>query len=90
MIKNEDERGHIEVVWTWHEERPGEHGKKMIEMELSGKRKRGKPKRKFLDLVKEDMGKIGMRKTDIGNRTLRLRTVEEHHMLWQPLIRGKG
>ena len=33
-------------------------GKKMMEMELPGKRKRGRPKRRFLDVVKEDMGKL--------------------------------
>ena len=33
-------------------------GRKMTEMELPGKRKRGRPKRRFLDLVKEDMGKL--------------------------------
>ena len=30
----------------------------MMEMELPGKRKRGKPKRRFLDVVKEDMGEV--------------------------------
>ena len=30
--------------------------KRMIEMELPGKRKRGRLKRRFLDVVKEDMG----------------------------------
>ena len=31
-------------------------GRKMMEMELPGKMKRGRPKRRFLDAVKEDMG----------------------------------
>ena len=31
-------------------------GRRMIEMELSGKRKRRRPKRRFLDVVKENMG----------------------------------
>ena len=30
-------------------------GRKMMEMELPGKRKRRRPKRRFLDVVKEDM-----------------------------------
>ena len=34
-------------------------GKKMMKMELLGKRKRGRPKRRFLDVVKEDMGEVG-------------------------------
>ena len=33
-------------------------GIKMMEMELLGKRRRGRPKRRFLDVVKEDMGKL--------------------------------
>ena len=42
-------------------------GRKMIEIELPGKRKRGKPKRRFLDVVKEDMGKLVRRR-----RTLKI------------------
>ena len=38
-------------------------------MELPGKRKRGRPKR-FLDVAKEDMGKVCGREKDIGNRLL--------------------
>ena len=37
-------------------------GRKMMEMELSGKRRRGRPKRRFLDVVKKDMGKLVRRK----------------------------
>ena len=45
-------------------------GRKIMEMELPGKRKRGRPKRRFLDVVKEDMGKVGVRETDVENRTV--------------------
>ena len=34
-------------------------GRKMMETELPGKRKRGRPKRRFLDVVKDDMGEVG-------------------------------
>ena len=37
-------------------------GRKMMEMELPGKRRRGKPKRRFLAVVKEDMGKLVRRR----------------------------
>ena len=37
-----------------------------MEMELSGKRKRGRPKRRFLDVVKDDMEKLVR-----GRRTLK-------------------
>ena len=39
-------------------------GKKMMKMELPGK-KRGRPKRRFLDVVKEDMGEVGAKETDV-------------------------
>ena len=42
----------------------------MIEMELLRKRKRGSPKRSFLDVVKKDMGKVGVKETDVEDRTV--------------------
>ena len=43
--------------------------RKMMEMELPGKRRRGTPKRKFLDVVKEDMQEVGAKETDVEDRT---------------------
>ena len=43
-------------------------GRKMMEMELSGKRKRGRPKRRFLDVVKEDVEEVGAKETDNEDR----------------------
>ena len=37
-------------------------GRKMMEMELPGKRKRGRPKRRFLDVVKKIWGKLVQRR----------------------------
>ena len=45
-------------------------GRKMMEMELPEKRKKGKPKRRFLDVVKKDMGEVGAMETDVENRTV--------------------
>ena len=45
-------------------------GRKMMKMELPGNRKRGRPKRRFLDVVKEDMGEVGAKETDVENRTV--------------------
>ena len=45
-------------------------GRKMMEMELSEKRRRGRPKRRFLDVVKEDMGKVGAKETDVEDRKI--------------------
>ena len=33
-------------------------GRRMLRMELPGKRKRGRPKRRFMDVVKEDMAEV--------------------------------
>ena len=44
-------------------------GRRVMEMELPGKRKRGRLKRRFPDVVKEDMGEVGATEKDIENRT---------------------
>ena len=43
-------------------------GRKMIEMKVSGKKKRGIPKRIFLDVVKESMQEVGAREKDVEDR----------------------
>ena len=58
--------------WYGHviREREREYvGRRVMGMELPGKRKRGKPTRRFSDIVKEDMGKVGARAKNIKNRT---------------------
>ena len=45
-------------------------GRKMMEMELAGKRRRGRPKRRFLDVVKEDMGEVGAKETNVEDRKM--------------------
>ena len=45
-------------------------GRKMMEMELPGKRKRGRLKRRFLNVVNKDMGEVGAKETDVENRTV--------------------
>ena len=67
MVRNEDEGGQAEVVWTCHEERQEYVGRKMMEMELLGKRKRGRPKRRFVDVVK-DMRKVGAKEMNLEDR----------------------
>ena len=44
-------------------------GRKIMEMELPGKR-RGRPRRRFLDVVTEDMGEVGVKETDVEDRML--------------------
>ena len=45
-------------------------GRKMMEMESPGKRRRGRPKRRFLDAVKEDMQEVGVKETDVEDRKM--------------------
>ena len=45
-------------------------GRKMMEMELPGKRRRGRPKRRFLDVVKEDMQEVGGKETDVEDKKM--------------------
>ena len=40
----------------------------MMEMELSGKRRRGRPKKRYVDVVKEDMGEVGEKETNVEDR----------------------
>ena len=83
-IRNEYIRGTVKVKrlemkmkegrlrWYGHVMRRDQEyvGRKMMEMKLPGKRKRGRPKRRFLDVVKEDMGKVDAKETNVENRTL--------------------
>ena len=45
-------------------------GRKMMKMELLEKRRRGRPKRRFLDVVKEDMGEVGAKEMDVEDRKM--------------------
>ena len=45
-------------------------GRKMMEMELPGKRRRGRPKRRFLDVVNENMREVGSKDTDVEDRKM--------------------
>ena len=40
-------------------------GRRMLEMELPGKRKEERPKKRFLDVVKEDICFVGVIKKDV-------------------------
>ena len=43
-------------------------GRKIMKLELPRKRKKGKPKRRFLDVVKKDMEEVGAKETDVEDR----------------------
>ena len=44
-------------------------GRRMLGMELPGKRKRGRPKRRFMDVVKEDMAEVEVTEEDTEDRS---------------------
>ena len=44
-------------------------GRRMLRMELPGKRKRGTPKRRFMDAVREDMAVVEVTEKDAEDRT---------------------
>ena len=60
--------------------------RKMMEMELPGKRRRGRPKRRFLDVVKEDMKEVGVKEMDIEDRKMWRIMIRCGH----PCIMGKA
>ena len=43
-------------------------GQRMLRLEVPGKRRRGRPKRKFTDVVREDMRAIGVTEQDARDR----------------------
>ena len=55
--------GQIEMVWTCAEEGQWRHWR-MLEMELPGRRPRGRPKSRWMDAVREDMQVVGVRVED--------------------------
>ena len=44
-------------------------GRRMLRMELPGKRKRGRPKSRFMDVVKEDMTELEVTEEEIEDRS---------------------
>ena len=84
-IRNEYIRSTVKVEWLGMKMRKGRLrwyryvmrrdqeyvGRKMMEMELPGKRRRGRPKRRFLDVVKEDMkGEVGAKEMNVEDRKM--------------------
>ena len=52
--------------WYGHVQRKddGYIGRRMLRMELPGIRKRGRPKKRFMDVVKEDMAEVEVTEED--------------------------
>ena len=52
------------LVWTREKEKTKLRGKRMMEMAVPGRRKRGKPRRRWMDLAREGMERIGAKEGD--------------------------
>ena len=50
----------MEMAWNFVLAQVYEPWRRMLRMELPGKRKRGRPKRRFMDVVKEDMALVAV------------------------------
>ena len=61
-----EKTGEARLRWYGHVRRKddGYIGRRMLMMELSGKRKRGRLKRRFMDVVKEDMAEVEVTEED--------------------------
>ena len=58
------------MIWTCHEERPRLCRKKDDGNGVTRKEEKRRPKRRFLDVVKEDMEEVGAKETDIEDRKM--------------------
>ena len=81
-IRNEYIRGTVQLEWLGEKTREarlrwyghlrrkddGYIGRRMLRMELPGKRKRGRPKRRFMDVVKEYMAEVEVTEEDAEAR----------------------
>ena len=66
-----DKTRQVSLRWYGHVRRKddGYIGRRMPRKELPGKRKRGRPKRRFMDAVREDMAVVEVTEEDTDDRT---------------------
>ena len=67
-MEKKSPKGKTEVVWTFTEERRWVLERRILRMELPAKRKQGRPKRRFVDVVKEDMAEVEVTEEDTEDR----------------------
>ena len=65
-----EETREARLMWYGHLPRKddGYIGRRMLRMELPGKRKRVRPKRRYMDVVKEDMAEVEVTEEDTVDR----------------------
>ena len=82
-VWRENTRGKTEMVWTPTEERWWVCWERMLRMELPGKRKRGRPKRRFMDVVTEDMAEVEVTEEGSVDRNNRRRKIRCGDPWWE-------
>ena len=70
IAKLGDKLRNAKLRWYGHVKRREEDyvGKRMMEMAVPGRRKRGRPRRRWMNLVREDMEMVGAREGDKVDR----------------------
>ncbi|KAI5091615.1 hypothetical protein C0J45_18821, partial [Silurus meridionalis] len=65
-----DKMREAKLRWFGHVQRRymGYFGRKMLRMEPPGRKKRERPRRRFMDVVKEDMQVVGVKEADVEDR----------------------
>ena len=73
MEKSQKKVQESRLKWYGHASRREEHyvGRRAIEMEVQGRRKRGRPKRRWLDKVKDDIKEKGLSADEVYDATCR-------------------
>ena len=85
-VRNEDEGGQAEVVWTCHEERPRVCRKKNDGNGVTGKEEKRETKEKIFRCSERRYGESWCK----GDKRWRQDGLEKGNMLWLLLIEGKG
>ncbi|KAI5087616.1 hypothetical protein C0J45_22105, partial [Silurus meridionalis] len=60
----------VRLRWFGHVQRrnTGYISRRMLRIETPGRRKRGRPRRRFMDVVREDMQVVGVKEEDVEDR----------------------
>ena len=68
QYKKQIEENKIKMVWSHIKKEKQLVGKRIIAMNVPNKRKRGKPKRRFMDAIKEDIKIARVNEEDVIDR----------------------
>ena len=80
-----DKAREARLRWFGHVRRRDEEyvGRKMLEMDLPDRRRKGRPKRRFMDAVKEDMQMMGAVEEEVQDRARWRRVIRSGDPKWE-------